>query len=337
MDIGLIGFGGVGQAFIRLVYEKNNYLLEKYNLKVNIKYIINSSGGIYDNKGIDLKDLINYLDNDGLLKTYKSWDKITIDDILKNKDIETIVELTHTNIINGEPGLTHIEKALSNKINVVTGNKGPILLAHKRLNKIAQENGVSLMVGCTTGGALPSINGGIIELAGSKIKLIEGILNGTTNYILTEMLENNISYEEALKDAQRIGIAEKDPTLDVEGYDTAIKTIILANTILDTNLSLKDIEVEGITTIDKEEMLRVRSSDKKLKLIGIIIRNENNDVTAKVKLCEIHKEHPLYYVDGKNKGITYNTDSLGDISIVGGASGTLNAAASILRDLINMK
>ena len=155
-----------------------------------------------------------------------------------------------------------MEKALKNKINVVTGNKGPIFLKYKYLNELAGENGVQLMVGCTTGGALPSINGGLIEVAGSEITSMEGILNGTTNYILSEMMEKDISYDEALKQAQKEGIAEKNPTLDIEGYDTAVKIIILSNVIFNTDLSLNDIKVEGISHIKKEELLVLKEQGK---------------------------------------------------------------------------
>lgn len=192
------------------------------------------------------------------------------------------------------------------------------------------------MVGCTTGGALPSINGGVIEVAGSEITSMEGILNGTTNYILSEMMEKDISYDEALKQAQKEGIAEKNPTLDIEGYDTAVKIIILSNVIFNTDLSLNDIKVEGIGHIKKEELIVLKEQEKKLKLMGKVAM-KNGKATAEVKLCEIDKSHPLYLVDGKNKGITYKTDSLGEISIIGGASGRINAAAAILRDLINLK
>ncbi len=167
MDIGLIGFGGVGQALAGLLIEKKKYLREKYNLEINLKYIINSSGGIYNPEKIDLIHLINHIQKGKQISEYKDWGNYNIDSIIANGDVDTIVELTHTNISSGQPALMHMEKALKNKINVVTGNKGPIFLKYKYLNELAGENGVKLMVGCTTGGALPSINGGLIEVAGS--------------------------------------------------------------------------------------------------------------------------------------------------------------------------
>ena len=228
MDIGLIGFGGVGQALIKLLIDKESYLLQQYNLKINVKYIIKSNGGIYNASGINLSEILKVIDENINIKCHNEWkDNLNINDIIDNNDIDTLVELTSTNIETGEPGLTHIRKSLENNINVVTGNKGPILLDYKKLKVLADNNNVELKVGCTTGGALPSINGGIYDIAGSKIQSIEGVLNGTTNYILSKMANDNVDYKEALLEAQKVGIAESDPSLDVLGYDTASKIIIL--------------------------------------------------------------------------------------------------------------
>lgn len=333
MDIGLIGFGGVGKAFIKLLVDKKEYLIDKYNLVINIKYIIKSDGGVYNSDRIDLEELIDFLENNQSIQEYKYWQDINIDSIIENKDIDTLVELTSTNIDTGEPGLTHIRKALKNSINVVTGNKGPILLKYKELNKIAKENNLELKIGCTTGGALPSINGGRYDVAGAEINYIEGILNGTTNYILSEMMDNELSYEEALVNAQKLGIAEADPTLDVEGFDSASKITILANVLMDADIKLEDLHIEGITKVNKEKLKELKQQSKKLKLIAKVER-ENKEVKVYVKPIEIDNSHPLYSVDYKNKGIYFNTDTLGDITLIGGASGTINAAASILRDII---
>lgn len=333
MNVGLIGFGGVGKAFIRLLVDKERYLRDKYTLIINIKYIIKSDGGIYNPEGINLRDLITFLENGKNIQDYEYWKNINIDSIVKNNDIDTLVELTSTNIVDGEPGLTHIRKALENNINVVTGNKGPILLKYKELNEIAKRNGLALKIGCTTGGALPSINGGLYDVAGSEINSIEGILNGTTNYILSEMMDNELSYEEALVNAQELGIAEADPTLDVEGFDSASKITILANVLMNADIKLEDLYIEGITKVNKEKLKELKQQSKKLKLIAKVER-ENKEIKVYVKPIAIDNNHPLYSVDYKNKGIYFNTDTLGDIALIGGASGTINAAASILRDIV---
>ena len=337
MDIGLIGFGGVGQALIKLLIDKESYLLQQYNLKINVKYIIKSNGGIYNASGINLSEILKVIDENINITCHNEWkDNLNINDIIDNNDIDTLVELTSTNIETGEPGLTHIRKSLENNINVVTGNKGPILLDYKKLKVLADNNNVELKVGCTTGGALPSINGGIYDIAGSKIQSIEGVLNGTTNYILSEMANDNVDYKEALLEAQKVGIAESDPSLDVLGYDTASKIIILSNVLMNSDLKLEDLKINGIEEVRLDNIEKAKVRGNKIKLIGKVYKKDNL-VKGYVTPIEIDENHPLYCVDYKNKGIYYKTDTLGDISIIGGASGTMNAAASILRDIILLR
>ena len=337
MDIGLIGFGGVGQALIKLLIDKESYLLQQYNLKINVKYIIKSNGGIYNASGINLSEILKVIDENINITCHNEWkDNLNINDIIDNNDIDTLVELTSTNIETSEPGLTHIRKSLENNINVVTGNKGPILLDYKKLKVLADNNNVELKVGCTTGGALPSINGGIYDIAGSKIQSIEGVLNGTTNYILSKMANDNVDYKEALLEAQKVGIAESDPSLDVLGYDTASKIIILSNVLMNSDLKLEDLKINGIEEVRLDNIEKAKVRGNKIKLIGKVYKKDNL-VKGYVTPIEIDENHPLYCVDYKNKGIYYKTDTLGDISIIGGASGTMNAAASILRDIILLR
>ena len=337
MDIGLIGFGGVGQALIKLLIDKESYLLQQYNLKINVKYIIKSNGGIYNASGINLSEILKVIDENINITCHNEWkDNLNINDIIDNNDIDTLVELTSTNIETGEPGLTHIRKSLENNINVVTGKKGPILLDYKKLKVLADNNNVELKVGCTTGGALPSINGGIYDIAGSKIQSIEGVLNGTTNYILSKMANDNVDYKEALLEAQKVGIAESDPSLDVLGYDTASKIIILSNVLMNSDLKLEDLKINGIEEVRLDNIEKAKVRGNKIKLIGKVYKKDNL-VKGYVTPIEIDENHPLYCVDYKNKGIYYKTDTLGDISIIGGASGTMNAAASILRDIILLR
>jgi homoserine dehydrogenase len=231
--------------------------------------------------------------------------------------------------------MTHIRRSLESGINVVTANKGPILLAYKELKAIAAKNQVQLGIGCTTGGALPSINGGIMDLAGAEILSIEGVLNGTTNFIIDEMENTGSTYMGALKKAQQLGIAETDPTLDVEGWDTATKLLILTNVLMNEEKTLKDISVEGITQITPMEIKECLEEGKKYKLIGRAIK-EKGKIKMTVKLEKLDKDHPLYGVNGKNKAVRYISDVLGELTIIGGASGVIPAGASILRDLINI-
>lgn len=331
MNLSLLGFGGVGKAFIRLLIDKKDEL-EKQGLELNIKYILNSKGGIYNPKGIKLEEVINISN----LSDHRLWKEgMNYKESLNKDEVDLMVELTPTNKETGEPGVSHIRYALENSINVVTGNKGPILVAYNELKDISLRSNVSFALGCTTGGALPSLNCGLIDLAGATINSIEGILNGTSNFILDEMENKNISFEEALKLAQSLGIAETDPALDVEGWDTAIKMVIMAKVIMKEDISLKDVYIKGINNLTKQEVQEAKSQGKKFKLVGKIY-NEKGKISIEVKPELIEEGNILATINGKNKGLRFSSDTLGEVIVIGGASGTINAAASILRDIINM-
>jgi homoserine dehydrogenase len=246
--------------------------------------------------------------------------------------VDIIAEYTPTNKETGEPGLSHIRLALESGIHVTTSNKGPILVAWPELSSLAREKGLLLGVGCTTGGALPSIIAGRDAMAGADISIIEGVLNGTTNYILSRM-ESGLNYSEALKEAQSAGIAETDPSMDVEGWDTAVKLVILAKVVMDAKIGLKDLHVKGISNLTAEEVRSELAAGCRIKLIGKAWR-EGDEVRASVTPASVDATHPFYSVSAKEKCVRYVSDTLGDLFVSGGASGPIPAAASAMRDVL---
>lgn len=334
MRIALIGCGGVGKSFLKLMGEKNKDSIKK---ELTINYIVGSKGGIYDDKGINCLEAANFLELNNKIYEYPHGGKqeINFEFLMGKLDIDILVELTPTNKDTGEPAITYMRRVLKKGIHVVTGNKGPILLAYNELNTLASKNGVQLGIGCTTGGALPSINAGLIDMAGAEILSIEGILNGSTNFILREMAESKIGYLTALKKAQKLGIAETDPSLDVDGWDTASKLLILTNVLMGKDKKMEDITVEGITNLNVEDIETAMKNGEKYKLIGKTQVTDGKYMMT-VKPERIKNDHPLYGVEGKDKAVKYTSDTLGDLTIIGGASGTLPAAASIYRDIINI-
>jgi Homoserine dehydrogenase len=330
MDLVLIGYGGVGKAFIKLLIDKNEKLKSE-ELDIKVRGILNSKGGVISSTPLDLMEVLN----SGSLENHKSWRVGTnYRDVLMSGECDLMVELTQTNKETGEPGLTHIKYALENNINVVTGNKGPILVDYEGLKNISERRGVSLGVGCTTGGALPSLNCGLMDLAGANIEKVEGILNGTSNFILEEM-EGGLSFNAALEKAQSLGIAERDPALDIEGYDTAIKMLILSKVVLKKNIDINEVKIKGITEVSKEDIINAKKEGKRYKLVGKIECTEKG-TKIEVSPMPIEKDNMLFNINGRNKGVKYYSDTLGEITVIGGASGTVNAAASILRDIINI-
>lgn len=338
MRLALIGFGGVGKAFLRLLQTKRESLL-KEGIDAKVTYILASRGGLFCPEGVDTDALFAHLEGGGRVDNFPGFGSphITPDYLAQNPDgIDVAIDLLPTNKATGQPGLGCVEKLLDAGVHVILADKGPAMLACHDLARRARARGVQLGLGCTTGGALPSINGGIMDLAGAEIQSIEGVLNGTTNFIIQEMEESGCTYEQALKKAQDCGIAETDPSLDVEGWDTAGKLLILTNVLMQEHKTLDDISVTGITGLTPEQIQAARAEGKKYKLLGSTCRNENGQLVMTVAPCPLSHDHPLFSADGKNKAVRYTSDTLGDLTVMGGASGTTPAAASVLRDLVNI-
>jgi homoserine dehydrogenase len=219
-------------------------------------------------------------------------------------------------------------------MHVVSLNKGPFVLAFWELSRRAAEKGVALKLSGATAAALPTVDIATYCLAGATISKILGILNGTSNYILTRM-EAGLTFAEALREAQDMGIAERDPSLDVGGWDTANKLLILTNVALGTNLRLEDIEVQGITDITPQDVRAAREAGHVIKLLGQAERDESG-VRASVRPVTLPREHPLAAVTGTTKAVHFETDTMGSLTVIGGRSDPRAAAAAALKDIINL-
>ncbi len=335
IQLALIGFGNVGRALAELLVRKKEWLVKK-GLHLSVTYVISRKGGVYYPEGIDLENLVNFVSTGQRLSEYShgGTPDLSFDLMIKRGDFNTLVEMSPTDTETGEPAMYHITSALERGKNVITANKGPILLKYAELKELADSKEVFLGIGCTTGGSLPSITAGIYDIAGAEILSIEGILNGTTNYILNLMENEGLSYENALKVTQDMGLAESDPSKDVEGWDTATKLLILSNVLMGSRLSLDDIQVNGITKITPRDIQTAAKEGKRYKLTGKAER-KNGTVNASVNLEKISSDNFLYGIKGSGKAVLFRTDTLGDMLVAGSASGPCYAAASLLRDLIN--
>jgi homoserine dehydrogenase len=335
INIALLGFGRVGRAFARLIQEKKEYCLNRYNLFIRIGVVLTSRGGLFlnpekeDSRGFF--DLVSGLK----LEDFPSWRPgLDFGEVLQCRDIDVSVDCSPSNIQDGEPALGYTHSALDRGWHVVTANKGPLVVDYGGIRKKAAKNRVSLGMSGATAAALPTVDVALHSMAGGEINRIEGILNGTTNYILTRMNEG-ITYPAALQEAQQMGIAEPDPSQDVEGWDTAAKILIITNAVLGTVYTLKDIHVEGITNIPSELLEEAKKTGKKTKLIGRSIKEGDGGELA-TRLSLIGSSHPLFGVDGAQKGITFFSDTMDSVTVTGGKSDPRGAAAALLKDIINI-
>lgn len=332
--LAFIGFGTVGRGLMQLLTEKQSELkkLQNFQFKtIAIHDII--LGTVYNENGIDGKLALDLVENKKSLSEHpdfaEGWDS---EKIITETSSNVIVEITPTNIKTGEPGLTHVRTALKNKKHVVTTNKGPVALAVKELNNLAVENGVEFRFEGTVMSGTPVFHLTETGLSGAEIKRVRGILNGTTNYILTQM-ENGIGYEEALRDAQLKGYAEAVPDADVLGWDAKAKVLIMANVLMGANLKEQDIPCEGITKITLEDIQNARSNHKRWKLIGSVEKTDSG-VSASVKPLELPENDFLAGIAGVTNALSFDTDTLGEVTIIGPGAGKIETGFSLLTDLL---
>jgi homoserine dehydrogenase len=339
MDARLIicGLGRVGQAFVGLLIQKDKDLRTRYGLNLQVIAAVDIGGAAVSPEGLPLNDLQAHLQKGGRVEDMPGFGRkgLTGKEAISTLPADFLVETTPTNIKDGEPGMTHIRTALSHGRHVVTAAKGPLVLRHKELKVLAEKAKVRLMISAATAAALPTLDVGLSCLAGTEVLTAEGILNGTTNYILTRMYEDGCQYGEALAEAQRMGVAEPDPSLDVEGRDTANKILLIANEVFQAGLSLQDVPVEGITRITPQEIQRAKRKGKVIKLIGKVERKDGK-IIASVAPMALPGEHPLANVRGTEKAISYLTDTMDRVTVSGGKSNPVGAAAAILKDIIRI-
>ncbi len=327
----------MGQALVSIFRDHAARLERDYGVRFGITAVADITGGVISFEPLPPSSLLDVMKATGGICHYPELGVAGMSglELVQRAQADILVEASPTNVVDGEPGLTHIRTALRRGMHVVTANKGPLVVAFPELRELARGLGLKLMYGPATAAALPTVSVGTYELAGSRVSRIEGILNGTTNFILTQMRDRGISYLEALKEAQQLGIAETNPKLDVEGYDTANKLLILANSLMGGSLRLPDVERNGITALTPDEVQGAQRDGKAIKLVGTA-EYEGDTLRARVGPTLLDGRHPLASIDGSEKGVTFHSDLLGTVTITGGASGRIPAAASILRDLINL-
>lgn len=324
MKIALIGFGTVGQEFARLLDQKKSIFRKEYGFEPELVFVEDSSGQVYDKKGLEINEVLSGKEEKEKVASGKDFD-------LRELEYDLLVECTPTNIENGEPGLSNILRALRDGKDVVTSNKGPLAVAWNKLRDVIEENGSRLRFEAAVGGAMPIINLANDSLAGNEIEGIRGILNGTCNYILTRMSEGELPYHHVLSEAQDLGIAEADPSFDVEGIDTALKIVILANSVLNKDVCYEDVDVTGITGITPEALNLANEENKVVKLVGEV-NGEKLEVAPKM----VPVEHPLA-VKGVLNVASIKTDLAGEITVTGKGAGASETASSILSDLLALK
>jgi len=324
--IAIFGFGAVGRGVAEVLMSKGDWLRRVLG-DFKVVAITDSKGGLVDEDGVNLKEAIEIK-----RKRKRLPEGVGTLDVIESVDFDVCVEVTVTNIEDGEPGLTHIRECLKRGIDVVTSNKGPLVVAYRELSKLAEMNGARLMFEATVGGAMPIVKLVRNDLAGNEIYAIKGILNGTCNYILSRMEKEKLSYDQILAEAKELGIAEADPTYDVEGIDAAAKLVIIANALMGMDVRFDDVERVGITKITPEAFEVAMEKGYTIRLIAEVDKIEG---VLRVSPRLIPIQHPLA-IGGTLNAALIKTDLAGDVVVVGRGAGSKETASAIVSDLVEL-
>lgn len=332
--IALIGFGTVGQGISEILVNKKEYLKKHYGFEYSIVAVADFAyGNVYNPEGLNIEKMLD----EARAKQKFSTDQTTLDTVslIRQCNATVVCELTYTDLKTGGPAIDHVRAALETGKHVVTSNKGPAALKYLEFKQLADSKGVKFLIEGTVCAGTPIINLTRGPLAGCEISKIRGILNGTTNYMLTEM-EKGMDYAAVLKVAQELGYAEADPTGDVEGHDARGKVTILVNVVMGIPMSIENVSCEGITKITSEDMKKAKEQNCRWKLIGSIEKKADGTVVAGVKPEMVPLTHPLAGVMGATNALTFTTDLLGDVTIVGAGAGRMQTGFAILTDLLSL-
>jgi homoserine dehydrogenase len=338
--LSLVGFGVVGQGFAELLATKHTSLKQHYGVEIILVGVANARHGfIYRREGLHFPTLFELTAKQRPLMEYPGithWESALHG--LRATSADVLVEVTPTNLRDAEPGISHIRQALSKGMHVVTANKGPVALAASELISLAHQHGVQFRVESTVMAGTPIISTIREGMAGAQVRGMRGILNGTTNYILSAMATGQ-DYVEALADAQLKGYAETDPTADVEGYDAVAKTIILAALALGYTLKPEQVVRKGITTITSKQIQEAHDEDKRIKLLASLkllsgADGQINALEARVEPIVLPLTDPLARVDGVLNAITIQADTLSEVTIIGPGAGRLATGQGLLADVL---
>jgi len=318
MKVAILGMGSVGKGLLRVICERD--------LGLAVTAVADSRSALMDRDGISIEEVLEAKRMHGSCGDTS----LTAMDVVTKGTYDVLVEVTPTNALTGEPGLSHILAALARGRHVVTSNKGPIAREYERLRRCAAEKGVMLRYEATVGGAIPIIHTLEHGLAGNRVLAVFGVLNGTCNYILSRMAAEGLSYEQALLEAREMGYAEADPTYDVKGIDSAIKLVILANTFWKKPVQLEDVDVTGIDMLTNDALRLAEEQDCTIRLIAEAIPDKG---ILRVAPRTVPLSHPLV-VDGTLNAITIETDMAGEITLIGRGAGSVETASAIIGDIL---
>ena len=311
VNIAVMGYGTVGSGVVEVINTNGARINQRIGDELNVKYVL---------------DLRDFPGDPVQEKIVHDFEKIVSDD-----EIKIVVE-----VMGGiEPAYTFVKRCLKAGKSVATSNKALVAKHGAELLSIAEEQDINFLFEASVGGGIPIIRPLDSSLTADEIEEITGILNGTTNYILTRMVRAGLSFDDALREAQANGYAEQDPTADIEGHDACRKICILASLAFGRHIYPRQVPTEGITGVTLADVAYADSCGKKLKLLGRAIRRTDGKVCAYVAPHLVDRENPLSGVEDVFNAIAVRGNAIGDVMFYGRGAGKLPTASAVVADVID--
>lgn len=310
ISIAVLGYGTVGSGVVEVLEKNKDVINQRAGDEISVKYVLD----LRDFPGDPIQEKIVH----------------DIDVIINDPEVQIVVE-----VMGGvEPAYTFVKRCLEAGKSVATSNKALVAKHGATLLSIAREREINFLFEASVGGGIPIIRALNSSLTADRIEEITGILNGTTNYMLTKMFYEGAQYDEVLKEAQDNGFAERNPEADVEGYDACRKIAILSSLISGHQVDFEDIYTEGITQITKEDMMYAKEMKMTIKLLASSKR-DGDHLHAIVAPALLGNEHPLYSVNGVFNAVFVNGNMLGDAMFYGSGAGKLPTASAVVADVVD--
>jgi homoserine dehydrogenase len=314
IQVGLLGFGTVGTGVLRIIQQHQDDLVHQTGCSLHVKKVLVQS--IEKPRALEV--------NEDLMTTNP-------EDLLFDPDIDIIIE-----VMGGiDLARGFIAQALEQRKHVITANKDLMAIHGAELLTLASQNGCDLFYEASVAGGIPILRALVEGFSSDRVKKMMGILNGTTNYMLTRMSKEGLGYDECLQQAQELGYAESDPTSDVEGLDAARKLAILGTLGFHTEVSLDEVKVKGISQVSKEDIEYGKSFGYEMKLLGIADR-EGQEIELAVQPTFMHKSHPLAHVNGVFNAVYVYGEAVGETMFYGPGAGELPTATAVVSDLVTV-
>lgn len=334
----LIGLGNLGRRFCEIALEKEALLRERYGLALTLVGAADSRGAAYAREGLDMAAVVRLKREGDTVAHYPcggrmGWKAL---DLVEEADADLLLEASPVNLDqNAEPGLSCIRAAMQKGWNVVTPNKGPLVVAFRELHKLAAAQGVEFRYDGTVAGGLPALNIGCRDLRGARIRMIEAVPNLVTGYIM-DLLAEGIPWDEATRRAREEGVLEADPSWDLDGWDAAAKLVILTNAVLGADAKLEDVARKGIKAVPLSELKAAPGRGERYRLLARAERLHDGSYGLSVTPMPLPASHPLGRLGRKQMGVTYMTDIYGTITAIIDEPNPIPSAATMLRDLLDI-